>query len=143
MLHEDMGVEGESGAAPIIDMQNQGSSAVPPEAAAAGSRMQQEAAAAADLRLPPQLAALPKLRAPVATVSAAVGPDFVPPAGSPRHSLVSVLNPGLNPGLSPRFGAQPRTLQDALRAHAPEMRPAAPGQVAGAAAVAAAEAMQE
>jgi hypothetical protein len=70
------------------------------------------------MRMPPLLAALPKLRPAVATVSAAVGPDFVPPAGSPRFKQQGVGQALLGPGssLQPVQGALPRTLQDALQA---------------------------
>ena len=90
------------------------------------------------MRLPPQLAALPKLRPAVATVSAAVGPDFVPPAGSPRFVQQGLL--GFSSGLQPKLGAHPCTLQDALRA---DVLPAATGQPFAGATAAIAEAMQE
>jgi hypothetical protein len=120
MLHEDAGGGDESGP-PAIELQHQGSSAAPVDAPPAPCQMQQpkaQAAAPAAMRMPPLLAALPKLRPAVATVSAAVGPDFVPPTGSPRFKQQGI-GPGLlglGSSLQPVQGALPRTLQDALRA---------------------------
>jgi hypothetical protein len=67
------------------------------------------------MRMPPLLAALLNLRSAVATVSAAVGPHVVPPAGSPQQGVSQALL-GLGSSLQPVQGALPRTLQDALRA---------------------------